>query len=76
VPVNEKQAIEHAFDTLSERLQDAGFDQGRAGELAYGLAEELLSDAAEAVLFLDALTAVPEEAKPRNRRIFRHKDPR
>jgi hypothetical protein len=64
---------------LCERLKAAGFDQVRADELAYGLLEELLSDTASAAVFLDSLTAAPDDeaAQPRkaNRRISgRRKD--
>jgi hypothetical protein len=76
---NEGQAVKQAFLALRERLKAAGFDQVRADELAYGLLEELLSDTASAAVFLDSLTAAPDDeaAQPRkaNRRISgRRKD--
>jgi hypothetical protein len=61
-PASERQAIEQSFATLRDRLTAAGFDQPRADEIAYGLLAELLSDAANAALFIDALTAVPDGA--------------
>jgi hypothetical protein len=64
-PASERQALEQSFKTLRDRLAAAGFDQPRADEIAYGLLEELLSDAANAAMFIDALTAVPDEAGKR-----------
>jgi hypothetical protein len=58
-PVSERQALESAFESLRDRLAVAGFDQARAGQFAYELLEELLTDTAEAALFVDALAAVP-----------------
>lgn len=60
VPAGEMQAVELAFTSLRDRLTAAGFSRQRADELAYQLLEELLADTAQAALFLDALTAVPE----------------
>jgi len=59
-PVSERQALELAFESLRDRLAAAGFDQARASRLAYQLLEELLTDTAEAALFVDALAAVPD----------------
>lgn len=79
-PASEREAVEQSFAALRGRLTAAGFDQARADELAYGLLEELLSDAASASLFIDALTAVPEESPRKGmlaQRIFgRHKGTR
>jgi hypothetical protein len=63
-PVNEKQAVEHAFESLRDRLASAGFSQERSGQLAYDLIEELLGDAADAATFVDALAAVPDGTRP------------
>jgi hypothetical protein len=63
-PVSERQALESAFESLRDRLAVAGFDQARAGRLAYELLEELLTDTAEAALFVDALAAVPAGSTP------------
>jgi hypothetical protein len=52
---NERQAVELAFESLRDRLAVAGFTEERAGLLACELLAELLMDAAEAALFLDAL---------------------
>ena len=60
LPVSERQALELAFKSLSDRLASAGFDQARAGHLAYELLEELLMDTEEAALLVDALAAVPD----------------
>lgn len=60
LPGNERQAVGYAFDCLSDRLKSAGFAEPRAGQLAHGLLEELLADAAGAAAFLDALTAASE----------------
>jgi hypothetical protein len=73
VPASEKQAVEQAFATLSERLTAAGFDQRRADELAYGLIAELLADAASASSFVKALTAVPIESPRPRKRVFRRR---
>jgi hypothetical protein len=59
-PASERQAMELAFESLRGRLLSAGFGQDRAGQLAYDLLEELLTDAADAALFVDALVAVPD----------------
>ena len=64
-PAGEKQAIELAFASLRDRLVAAGFPRQRADLLAYELLEELLTDAAQAALFLDALAAVPERGARR-----------
>ncbi|MGH3403860.1 MAG: hypothetical protein ACRDRJ_15375 [Streptosporangiaceae bacterium] len=63
-PVNEKQAVEHAFEALRDRLTSAGFGEARSGQLAYDLLEELLADAADAAAFVDALAAVPDGTRP------------
>jgi hypothetical protein len=63
-PVNEKQAVERAFESLCDRLKSAGFSQERSGRLAYELLEELLADAADAAAFVDALAAVPDDTRP------------
>ena len=63
-PVNEKQAVEHAFESLRGRLTSAGFTQERSSHLAYDLIEELLADAADAATFVDALAAVPDGSRP------------
>lgn len=62
LPASEKQAVEQAFTSLRDRLTAAGFPRQRADLLAYELLEELLADAGQAALFLDALTAVPERS--------------
>jgi len=61
LPTNERQAVELAFASLRERLEATGFPRERAGELAWGLLEELLTNAAEAAVFVDALAAVPND---------------
>jgi hypothetical protein len=67
LPVSERQAVELAFKSLRDRLVAAGFTQKRADRLAYELLEELLTDAAEAALFVEALTAVPDGgARPKS----------
>lgn len=53
-------AIKDAFESLSSRLQSAGFAEPRARDLAYSLLAELLSDAAGAAEFLTELTAIPD----------------
>jgi hypothetical protein len=58
-PANERQALESAYESLRDRLASAGFDQARAGHLAYELLEDLLTDPAEAAQFVGALAAVP-----------------
>ena len=64
-PVSERQTLELAFESLRDRLASAGFDQARAGQLGYELLEELLTDTAEAALFVEALAAVPDRgARP------------
>jgi hypothetical protein len=63
-PVNEKQAVEHAFESLRDRLTSAGFSQERSGQVAFDLLKELLADAADAAAFVDALAAVPEGTRP------------
>jgi hypothetical protein len=69
LPAGERQAAELAFKSLRGRLTAAGFTEKRAGQLAYELLEELLTDAAEAAVFVDALTAVPDDgARPGLRR--------
>lgn len=66
-PVNERQALELAFESLRDRLTSAGFDQARVGHLAYELLEELLTDTEEAAEFVDALAAVPDSgARPQH----------
>jgi hypothetical protein len=61
-PVSERQALESAYESLSDRLASAGFDQARAGQLAYELLTELLTDTAEAAQFVAALAAVPDSS--------------
>jgi hypothetical protein len=64
-PASERRALELAYESLHDRLASAGFDQARAGQLAYELLEELLTDTAEAALFVDSLAAVPDSgARP------------
>ena len=58
-PVSERQALELAFASLRERLTAVGFDHARADQLSYELLEELLTDAAEAAQFVEALASVP-----------------
>lgn len=65
-PESEKQALESAFESLRGRLTAAGFEEARAGQLAYELLGELLTDTAEAAQFVDALAAVPDGAPPRD----------
>jgi hypothetical protein len=60
LPLSERKAVELAFKSLRDRLAAAGFSQKRADRLAYELLEELLTDAAEAALFVEALTAEPD----------------
>lgn len=62
-PASERQALELAFESLRDRLASAGFDQARASRLACELLEELLTDTAEAALFVDALAAVPDRGR-------------
>jgi hypothetical protein len=65
-PANERQALESAYESLRDRLASAGFDQARAGHLAYELLAELLTDTAEAAQFVGALAAVPDSGgRPR-----------
>jgi hypothetical protein len=65
-PVSERQAVERAFASLRASLTTAGFTPERANWLAYVLLEELLADAAEAAVFVEALSAVPDAgARPR-----------
>lgn len=59
-PTSERQAVEQAFASLRDRLMAAGFTQERARQLACELLQELLDDTAEAALFIDALSAVPD----------------
>jgi hypothetical protein len=80
--VSERQAVELAFKSLHDRLAAAGFSQKRADTLAYELLDELLTDAAEAALFVEALTAVPDggargksSAKTRGKRSRRSSRP-
>ena len=64
-PVSEREALEWAFESLRNRLASAGFDQARAGQLAYELLDELLTDTAGAAQFVTALAAVPDSgARP------------
>jgi hypothetical protein len=73
-PANERQALEQSLQTLRGRLTDAGFASPRANELAYGLLEEMLSDAASAAgaaQFIGAITAVPDKPSKRERLIPR-----
>jgi hypothetical protein len=66
-PPSERQAVELAFESLRDRLTSAGFAQARAGELACELLDELLTNAAEAAVFVDALAAVPDDsARPKH----------
>lgn len=61
VPLNEKRAMEQAFWSLRCDLTFAGFPPERADQIAYELLEELLADAADAALFVDALSAEPDD---------------
>jgi hypothetical protein len=75
-PASIRRAMDQSLETLRARLTDVGFDQPRANELAYGLLEELLSDAAGGTQFIGALTAVPDEVPERDkpaRRIFKRR---
>ena len=64
---NERQALDYALASLRARLLAAGFDEKRADKVAVELLEELLKDAAEAALFVDALSAVPDgDARPKS----------
>lgn len=69
-PANEKQAMEQSLESLRGRLTDAGFAPPRANELAHGLLEEMLSDAASAAQFIGAITAVPDNKPPKGDRII------
>jgi hypothetical protein len=74
-PASEREALEHSLKVMRGRLTDAGFAPARANELARGLLEEMLSDAANAVQFIDAITAVPDKTSKRHRlslRFFKH----
>lgn len=75
-PENEKQAVEHAFESLRDRLTSAGFSQERSGQVAYDLIEELLTDAAGAAAFVDALSAVPDDTQPGSAAKSRGRRPR
>jgi hypothetical protein len=58
--LNERNAVEQAFKSLSRRLQSAGFTAARADQIAGELLREFLADAgsaAEADRFLAALSA-------------------
>lgn len=57
-PAPEGQAVALAFESLRARLVSAGFRPDQASELAFVLLEELVTDPADATLFLQALTAV------------------
>jgi hypothetical protein len=59
-PVSERHAVALAFDSLHSRLMEAGIPPGPAGQLACELLEELLTDPADAALFVEALSAVPD----------------
>lgn len=75
-PANERQALEQSLKTLRGRLTEAGFAPPRANELAHGLLEEMLSDAASAAQFIDAITAVPDKPPKGERlipRFIRHR---
>lgn len=61
VPVNERRAVEQAFGSLCRDLTSAGFTPERAGQIAYELLEELVADAADAAIFVDALSAEPDD---------------
>jgi hypothetical protein len=60
LPASERQAVELAFASLRDRLEAAGFPRERANRLAWELLEELLTNAAEAAVFVDALAAMPD----------------
>jgi hypothetical protein len=60
MPVSERQAVDLALASLRNRLASAGFPRERATQLARELLKELLTDAADAALFVEALTAVPD----------------
>jgi hypothetical protein len=68
-PVNERQALVQSLKTLRGRLTEAGFAPPRANELAHGLLEEMLSDAASAAQFIDVITAVPDKP-PKGERLI------
>jgi hypothetical protein len=68
-PANERQALEQSLKTLRGCLTEAGFAPPRANELAHGLLEEMLSDAASAAQFIDAITAVPDKP-PKGERLI------
>ena len=57
--LTERQIVGHALESLSDRLSNAGFAPARADNIAYELIAEMLTDAADAARFVDALTAVP-----------------
>jgi hypothetical protein len=60
LPASEGQAVELAFASLRDRLEAAGFPRERADKLAWELLGELLTNAAEAAVFVDTLAAVPD----------------
>lgn len=60
LPLPEEQAVELAFESLRSRLTAAGFPPERASHLAAEMLQELLTDAADAAVFVGALSAVPD----------------
>jgi hypothetical protein len=60
LPVSERQALDYALASLRARLLAAGLVEERADQVAVELLEELLEDAVDAALFVDALSAVPD----------------
>lgn len=72
-PASERQALERAFESVRDHLASAGFEQARAGQLAYELLAELLKDTAEAAQFVDALSAVPDGGARRRHAAATHK---
>jgi hypothetical protein len=58
-PVPEGHAVVAAFEALRDRLVSAGFRPDQASQIALELLEELLTDPADATVFVRALSAVP-----------------
>jgi hypothetical protein len=63
-PLTERQAVGHAFESLSGRLSEAGFAPERADQIAHDLIAELLTDTAGAAMFVECLTVVPPSGMP------------
>jgi hypothetical protein len=55
-----RQAVDLAFDSLHDRLVAAGFTQEQANQFTCELLYELLTNAEQAALFVNALSAVPD----------------